>query len=54
MIKNGHHAANVSETERETVGNPAVNVSGPEKRKRIVQVWCDGWYVVNVRSFACL
>uniref|UniRef100_A0AAY4EF18 ethanolamine-phosphate cytidylyltransferase n=1 Tax=Denticeps clupeoides TaxID=299321 RepID=A0AAY4EF18_9TELE len=42
MIKNGHHA--VSEPSREACANPGAAACSPEKRKRVVRVWCDGCY----------
>uniref|UniRef100_A0A7N6F8G8 ethanolamine-phosphate cytidylyltransferase n=1 Tax=Anabas testudineus TaxID=64144 RepID=A0A7N6F8G8_ANATE len=38
MIKNGHHA-----TERDEAGC-SEPVHSPEKRKRVVRLWCDGCY----------
>lgn len=37
MIKNGHHAAEQDEAD---CSKP---VRSPEKRKRVVRLWCDGW-----------
>lgn len=39
MIKNGHHA-----TEQDEAGC-SEPVRSPEKRKRVVRLWCDGWWV---------
>uniref|UniRef100_A0A3Q3B8C1 ethanolamine-phosphate cytidylyltransferase n=1 Tax=Kryptolebias marmoratus TaxID=37003 RepID=A0A3Q3B8C1_KRYMA len=43
MIKNGHHAASAQgeEAGRSQPGEPACS---PEKRKRVVRLWCDGCY----------
>lgn len=41
MIKNGHHTTSEpgkdAEPDRDGIGR------SPEKRKRTVRVWCDGW-----------
>ncbi|KAG5853523.1 hypothetical protein ANANG_G00026880 [Anguilla anguilla] len=41
MIKNGHHATTEGEGDGSNAGTTACS---PEKRKRIVRVWCDGCY----------
>jgi len=49
MIKNGHHAS-----DEEGLGaavKPGDAACSPEKRKRVVRVWCDGWYVGNTCHF---
>lgn len=42
MIKNGHHAT--SEAGKVDGSNAGTAACSPEKRKRIVRVWCDGCY----------
>ncbi|KAL4648659.1 ethanolamine-phosphate cytidylyltransferase-like isoform X2 [Arapaima gigas] len=39
MIKNGHHVSREG-----TIGDAGSGVCSPEKRKRVVRVWCDGCY----------
>ncbi|KAI3352879.1 hypothetical protein L3Q82_019456 [Scortum barcoo] len=43
MIKNGHHA---DSDQRDDAGcsKPAASACSPEKRKRVVRLWCDGCY----------
>uniref|UniRef100_A0A4W6CHY4 ethanolamine-phosphate cytidylyltransferase n=1 Tax=Lates calcarifer TaxID=8187 RepID=A0A4W6CHY4_LATCA len=43
MIKNGHHAADNQEDEAGCC-KPGGSVCSPEKRKRVVRLWCDGCY----------
>lgn len=40
MIKNGHFSEQRDEAGRSKPGASGCN---PEKRKRVVRVWCDGW-----------
>uniref|UniRef100_UPI003AAB4C94 ethanolamine-phosphate cytidylyltransferase isoform X3 n=1 Tax=Centroberyx gerrardi TaxID=166262 RepID=UPI003AAB4C94 len=42
MIKNGHHAAN--DQGSEAGAKPGNSACSPEKRKRVVRLWCDGCY----------
>ncbi|XP_006635464.1 ethanolamine-phosphate cytidylyltransferase [Lepisosteus oculatus] len=42
MIKNGHHAT--KESGNEVGAGPGGTAGSPEKRKRVVRVWCDGCY----------
>ncbi|XP_071381235.1 ethanolamine-phosphate cytidylyltransferase isoform X1 [Centroberyx affinis] len=42
MIKNGHHAAN--DQGSEAGAKPGDSACSPEKRKRVVRLWCDGCY----------
>ena len=41
MIKNGHHTS--SEQGIESGAKQGDLACSPEKRKRSVRVWCDGW-----------
>lgn len=43
MIKNGHHA---TDEQRDEAGysKPGGSVCSPDKRKRVVRLWCDGCY----------
>ncbi|XP_070776445.1 ethanolamine-phosphate cytidylyltransferase isoform X4 [Enoplosus armatus] len=43
MIKNGHHATN-DQQEDAGCSKPGGSVCSPEKRKRVVRLWCDGCY----------
>ncbi|XP_060748103.1 ethanolamine-phosphate cytidylyltransferase-like [Tachysurus vachellii] len=42
MMKNGHHQAVTAGDEAES--KPAAVACSPEKRRRVVRVWCDGCY----------
>ncbi|KAM9456860.1 ethanolamine-phosphate cytidylyltransferase-like [Clarias gariepinus] len=42
MMKNGQHQA--ESAGEETEGKPVARACSPEKRRRIVRVWCDGCY----------
>ncbi|MBN3313524.1 PCY2 cytidylyltransferase, partial [Atractosteus spatula] len=42
MIKNGHHAT--KESGNDVGARPGGTAGSPEKRKRVVRVWCDGCY----------
>ncbi|XP_066560675.1 ethanolamine-phosphate cytidylyltransferase isoform X2 [Amia ocellicauda] len=42
MFKNGHHAA--ADEGKEPGGKAGTAACSPEKRKRVVRVWCDGCY----------
>ncbi|KAF3844036.1 hypothetical protein F7725_016084 [Dissostichus mawsoni] len=44
MIKNGHHAAEEQREEDSVCGTPGGSACSPEKRKRVVRLWCDGCY----------
>nr|XP_019939992.1 PREDICTED: ethanolamine-phosphate cytidylyltransferase-like isoform X2 [Paralichthys olivaceus] len=46
MIKNGHHhhAAGGDRRDGAGCGEPPGSVCSPEKRKRVVRLWCDGCY----------
>ncbi|XP_037546153.1 ethanolamine-phosphate cytidylyltransferase [Nematolebias whitei] len=43
MIKNGHHAAS-NRSEEAGSGKTVDSMCSPEKRKRVVRLWCDGCY----------
>lgn len=48
MIRNGHHTT--GDAGGEVVwSEPGGSVRSPEKRKRVVRLWCDGWWV-SVRA----
>lgn len=47
-MKNGHHHQAVR---AEAEGSPAAVSCSPEKRRRVVRVWCDGWWVYPHWSF---
>ncbi|KAL2100660.1 hypothetical protein ACEWY4_002421 [Coilia grayii] len=42
MIKNGHHQNNIPG--KDAGANPGATACSPEKRRRIIRVWCDGCY----------
>ncbi|XP_030645691.1 ethanolamine-phosphate cytidylyltransferase isoform X3 [Chanos chanos] len=42
MIKNGHHQT--QKPGKDAEANPVATACSPEKRRRIVRVWCDGCY----------
>lgn len=44
MIKNGHHATDDQQGEAGCC-KPGTSAHSPEKRKRVVRLWCDGWWV---------
>ncbi|XP_010774781.1 ethanolamine-phosphate cytidylyltransferase-like [Notothenia coriiceps] len=44
MMKNGHHAAEEQREEDSVCGTPGGSACSPEKRKRVVRLWCDGCY----------
>lgn len=44
MIKNGHHAEEEQREEDSVCGTPGGSACSPEKRKRVVRLWCDGCY----------
>uniref|UniRef100_A0A3Q3QAD8 ethanolamine-phosphate cytidylyltransferase n=1 Tax=Monopterus albus TaxID=43700 RepID=A0A3Q3QAD8_MONAL len=43
MIKNGHHAT-YDQRDEASGSKPVVSGCSPEKRKRVVRLWCDGCY----------
>lgn len=47
MIKNGHHHQHQGSTAAGTDAGmtPGAAAYSPEKRRRRVRVWCDGWWV---------
>lgn len=42
MIKNGHHQESAT-TGRDAALTPGAAARSPEKRRRRIRVWCDGW-----------
>ncbi|KAJ0033267.1 hypothetical protein NQD34_000374 [Periophthalmus magnuspinnatus] len=44
MIKNGHHATDDDQMRDAGCCKPGGAVCSPEKRKRLVRLWCDGCY----------
>lgn len=44
MIRNGHHATSEPREEADCT-KPGSSACSPEKRKRVVRLWCDGWWV---------
>lgn len=46
MIKNGHHHHQVNTAAGKDAGaTPGAAACSPEKRRRRIRVWCDGWWV---------
>lgn len=47
MIKNGHHHQHQGGTAagKDAVMTPGAAACSPEKRRRRIRVWCDGWWV---------
>jgi len=44
MIKNGHHATSEQRGDVAESQQPrGASGCSPEKRKRVVRLWCDGW-----------
>lgn len=43
MIKNGHHVTK-DQSEEAGCSKPGASACSPEKRKRVVRLWCDGCY----------
>uniref|UniRef100_A0AAQ6A4S4 ethanolamine-phosphate cytidylyltransferase n=1 Tax=Amphiprion ocellaris TaxID=80972 RepID=A0AAQ6A4S4_AMPOC len=44
MIKNGHHATGSDQRDEAGSSKPGASACSPEKRKRVVRLWCDGCY----------
>lgn len=47
MIKNGHHHHQVNAgAVKDAAATPGAAACSPEKRRRKIRVWCDGWWVI--------